>query len=100
MVAFNFQERFAALVESGTKTQTIRQTKRAKKGDLLQLVLAPLGSKGTSRPGKRGQISMVNLSLTRFSQSLKIRTRFGDRRMGIEFWQLAERLPRRRRCSP
>jgi hypothetical protein len=37
MVAFNFQERFADLVASGTKTQTIRQTRRAKKGDHLQL---------------------------------------------------------------
>lgn len=37
MVAFNFQAQFAPLVESGVKRQTIRQTARAKPGDLLQL---------------------------------------------------------------
>lgn len=37
MVAFNFNAQFAASVSSGEKTQTIRQTKRAKKGDRLQL---------------------------------------------------------------
>lgn len=37
MVAFNFKQRFADLVASGVKTQTIRQTKRARKGDQIQL---------------------------------------------------------------
>ena len=37
MVAFNFQERFAGLVASRIKKQTIRQTKRAKPGDRIQL---------------------------------------------------------------
>lgn len=37
MVAFNFQPRFADLVESGQKTQTIRKTLRAKVGDPVQL---------------------------------------------------------------
>lgn len=37
MVAFNFMPQFAPLVASGTKTQTIRQTARAKPGDRLQL---------------------------------------------------------------
>jgi hypothetical protein len=37
MVAFSFKQRFALLVESGVKRQTIRQTARAKRGDLLQL---------------------------------------------------------------
>jgi hypothetical protein len=37
MVAFNFKPQFADLVASGEKTQTIRETRRAKKGDRLQL---------------------------------------------------------------
>lgn len=37
MVAINFKPQFAELVASGVKCQTIRQTKRAKKGDRLQL---------------------------------------------------------------
>lgn len=37
MVAFNFMPQFAPLVSSGVKRQTIRQTARAKPGDLLQL---------------------------------------------------------------
>lgn len=37
MVAFNFQQRFAPLVASRVKLQTIRQTIRAKKGDRIQL---------------------------------------------------------------
>ena len=37
MVAINFQERFAALVESGKKRQTIRRKARCKPGDKLQL---------------------------------------------------------------
>ena len=37
MVAINFQERFAADVEDGIKTQTIRKTARCKPGDALQL---------------------------------------------------------------
>lgn len=37
MVAFNFQPRFADLVESGQKTQTIRKTLRAKVGDPVHL---------------------------------------------------------------
>lgn len=37
MVAFNFSPEFADAVASGAKCQTIRQTKRAKKGDMLQL---------------------------------------------------------------
>lgn len=37
MVAFNFKPQFADKVASGEKCQTIRQTKRAKKGDRLQL---------------------------------------------------------------
>lgn len=36
MVAYNFEERFAPLIESGQKTQTIRQKKRANVGDTLQ----------------------------------------------------------------
>lgn len=37
MVAFNFSPQFVADVESGRKTQTIRQTSRAKAGDAIQL---------------------------------------------------------------
>ena len=37
MPAFNFQPRFADLVESGQKTQTIRKTCRAKVGDKVSL---------------------------------------------------------------
>lgn len=37
MVALNFSPEFAAAVESGRKTQTIRQTARCKPGDRLQL---------------------------------------------------------------
>lgn len=37
MVAFSFSDRFVSLVESGLKTQTIRQTRRAKIGDAIQL---------------------------------------------------------------
>ena len=37
MVAFSFKAQFADLVASGKKTQTIRQTARAKPGDRLQL---------------------------------------------------------------
>lgn len=37
MVAFNFMPQFAPLVSSGVKRQTIRQTARANRGDLLQL---------------------------------------------------------------
>src|SRR5665213_102220 len=37
MVAFSFKKRFADLVASGAKCQTIRQTARAKKGDRIQL---------------------------------------------------------------
>ncbi len=37
MPMFNFQSRFAPLVESGAKTQTIRKTCRAKVGDTLYL---------------------------------------------------------------
>lgn len=37
MVAFSFKEQFAEAVASGAKTQTIRQTARAKPGDRLQL---------------------------------------------------------------
>jgi len=37
MVAFNFSPEFADAVASGAKRQTIRQTKRAKVGDRLQL---------------------------------------------------------------
>ena len=37
MVAFNFQSRFAPMVEAGVKLQTIRQKARAKPGDRLQL---------------------------------------------------------------
>ncbi len=37
MPAFNFQPRFADLVESGAKTQTIRKTCRAKIGDTVYL---------------------------------------------------------------
>lgn len=37
MPAFNFQPRFADLVESGAKTQTIRKTCRAKVGDTVYL---------------------------------------------------------------
>lgn len=37
MVAFNFSPEFAEDVASGKKLQTIRQTKRAKVGDKLQL---------------------------------------------------------------
>jgi hypothetical protein len=37
MVAFNFQAQFVPEIESGRKTQTIRQKARAGEGDLLQL---------------------------------------------------------------
>jgi hypothetical protein len=37
VVAFNFSPEFADRVASGEKRQTIRQTKRAKPGDALQL---------------------------------------------------------------
>lgn len=37
MVAFNFQPRFADMVESGQKTQTIRKTLRGKVGDTVYL---------------------------------------------------------------
>lgn len=37
MVAFNFSPRFAPLVESGAKTQTIRRTARATVGKRIQL---------------------------------------------------------------
>ena len=37
MVAFNFKPQFAPLIVARTKRQTIRQTMRAKPGDLLQL---------------------------------------------------------------
>lgn len=37
MVAFNFKARFAPLVASWAKKQTVRATRRAKKGDRLQL---------------------------------------------------------------
>lgn len=37
MPAFNFQPRFADLVESGQKTQTIRKTRRGKVGDTVYL---------------------------------------------------------------
>lgn len=37
MRALNFQPRFAGLVESGAKTQTIRRTCRAKVGDTVYL---------------------------------------------------------------
>lgn len=37
MVAFNFSSQFVADVESGRKTQTIRQTSRAQAGDPIQL---------------------------------------------------------------
>lgn len=37
MVAFNFSPEFADAVVSGEKCQTVRKTKRAKKGDMLQL---------------------------------------------------------------
>jgi len=37
MVAYNFQKQFVDLIERGIKTQTIRQTARAKPGDALQL---------------------------------------------------------------
>lgn len=37
MVAYNFQGRFADLVEAGQKCQTIRQKARCKPGDRLQL---------------------------------------------------------------
>ena len=37
MTAFNFQPRFAGLVESGQKTQTIRKTLRGKVGENVYL---------------------------------------------------------------
>lgn len=37
MVALNFKAEFVPLIVSGAKRQTIRQTRRAKPGDLLQL---------------------------------------------------------------
>lgn len=37
MVAYNFQGRFAGMVEAGTKRQTIRQSARCAPGDALQL---------------------------------------------------------------
>lgn len=37
MVAFNFSPEFVPAIESGDKVQTIRKTKRAKAGDMLQL---------------------------------------------------------------
>jgi len=37
MVAFSFKAQFAEMVAAGKKTQTIRQTARAKPGDRLQL---------------------------------------------------------------
>jgi hypothetical protein len=37
MVAFNFQKKFADAVESGAKLQTIRQKRRCKAGDAVQL---------------------------------------------------------------
>ncbi|MFN7301427.1 MAG: ASCH domain-containing protein [Bacteroidota bacterium] len=37
MIAINFKAKFADLVASGKKTQTIRQTNRFKVGDTLQL---------------------------------------------------------------
>jgi len=37
MVAFNFSPEFADAVERGDKVQTVRKTKRAKPGDMLQL---------------------------------------------------------------
>lgn len=37
MVAINFSSRFASLVESGVKRQTIRRTARCKVGDRLQI---------------------------------------------------------------
>lgn len=37
MVAFNFSPEFAEAIASGAKCQTVRATKRAKKGDMLQL---------------------------------------------------------------
>jgi len=37
VVAFNFSPEFADAVVSGEKVQTVRKTKRAKPGDLLQL---------------------------------------------------------------
>jgi hypothetical protein len=37
MIAINFKEKFADLVATGKKTQTIRQTNRFKVGDALQL---------------------------------------------------------------
>lgn len=37
MPAFNFQQRFAPLVESGRKPSTIRSTMRCKIGDTVQL---------------------------------------------------------------
>lgn len=37
MVAFNFSPEFADAVEAGRKRQTIRKTRRARKGDIVQL---------------------------------------------------------------
>ena len=57
MPVFNFQPHFADLVESGTKTQTIRKTCRAKIGDTVYLYTG----QRTRQCRKLGEGTVINV---------------------------------------
>lgn len=63
MPAFNFQPRFAGLVASGRKTQTIRKTRRAKVGDTVYLYTGQR-TKQCRKLGEGAVISVTAIRIT------------------------------------
>jgi hypothetical protein len=63
MVAFNFSPQFVEDVESGRKTQTIRQTSRAKAGDTIQLYTGQR-TKGCRKLGDAVCIDSMYIGMT------------------------------------
>lgn len=61
MPAFNFEPRFADMVESGQKTQTIRNTLRSKLGDTVHLYTGH-GTKNCRKLGEGRIVSIDRIS--------------------------------------
>jgi hypothetical protein len=66
---FNFQARFAPLVESGAKTQTIRKTCRAKPGDTLYLYTGAR-TKACRKLGEGRCVSVVSVAIDDHGRTL------------------------------
>jgi hypothetical protein len=86
MIAINFKEKFADLVASGKKTQTIRRTNRFKVGDTLQLYTGQR-TKACRKLGEAVVICIYKIIIDQdhyAEASLEIDPTFGTHLFGVE----------------